>query len=159
MGCVRQETSRQPPSRALRAVLRFQLPPEQGLRVGPVAASPALTERAPPCPGWTSRCSAGSEASAPPSKQRTGGPLCTRPGWGGRGVSRWETSPSDSWESGTEPRKRSLPFLLVLGTRPCRQPFAPISSHTDRVERPFFGLAGPPRLAHGGARLGPHKPP
>ena len=159
MGCVRQESSRQPPLKPSELFFASSYPTEQGLRVGPVAALPALTKRAPPGPGWTSRCSAGSEPSAPPSKQRTGGPLCARPGWGGRGVSRWETSPSDSWESGTGPRKSSLPFLLVLGTRPCRQPFAPISFHTNRVERPFFGLAGPPQLAPGGARLGPHKPP
>lgn len=39
-------------------------------------------------------------------------------------------------------RKSSLPFLLVLGTRPCRELLVAMSSCT-RVEMPFFGLAGP----------------
>ena len=53
----------------------------------------------------------------------------------------------------------SPPFLLVLGTRPCRESSVAISSHT-RVHMPYFGLAGPALAGSQRCRamLGPGEP-
>lgn len=97
--------------------------------------------------------------SAQHSEQRVWSACCL-PGLGqGEELSRWENPHSDWQESWTRPRKSSLPFLLVVGTMPCKEPFVAISP-CNRAEMPFFGLARPALAGsqHSDARLGPGKP-
>ena len=138
-------------SQGLRAVLCLQLPPpptERGAEGGTHHRAVSRNRKG----AWPSlpRHSAGDEPSGPPSKQRT---------WGAQGGSflKMGDLPCDIWELDMEPRRISLPFFLVLGTRPCRRPCVPSFSCTQ-AEGPSSGLAGT-RGGSQGAGLGPHQPP
>lgn len=79
------------------------------------------------------------------------GLLLPGPGQGDEGGLRVEDSPSARQESWARPRKSSLPFFLVLGTRPCRASSVAMPSCT-RVQMAFFGLAGPALAGSGHCR-------
>lgn len=120
----------------------------------------------PPCPGGRRGEAAPVEAVAgglsppEPSAQRSMERPRSTCCWPGKGEGVQGGGPtSGTQESWARPRKSSLPFLLVLGTMPCRASSVAIPSCT-RVQMPFFGLVGPALAGsrHCGARLGPSKP-
>lgn len=145
VGCRRQEASRPSSSllRLLKAGLCLLLS-QQGsrLRVGPVTSLSAGPKRG----AWALPVPA-------PARCGSGGSFCRGPGllvFAPGAVSAALQAENveclllarlgaGSW---TWPRKSSLPFLLVLGTMPCRAPFVAISAYA-RVEMPFFGSLGP----------------
>lgn len=146
MGCVRQGASWQP---SVVGLLQAVFVPSSSSRsnwlvVGRVISLSAGPWRGTWVPGLPAQaCRAGGRLFCRGhGSWRCPGAAAARPrARGGRGL-RVEDPPSTRQESWAWPRKSLLPFLLVLGTRPCRASSVAIPSYT-RVQMAFSGLAGP----------------